>query len=75
MEKSFQHYIDELVGIYAQVQSLSEQEKSAKEAIKADGGNPAICATVARAILADKLQELAEKCIATQQLLGSVVKS
>jgi alkanesulfonate monooxygenase SsuD/methylene tetrahydromethanopterin reductase-like flavin-dependent oxidoreductase (luciferase family) len=62
------NFIAELVTLYMQVESLSEQEKDIKERVKAAGGNPAIVAAVAKAVVKDKVDELIEKSKLTTQL-------
>lgn len=54
-------FIAELCKVYAQVDSLSEQEKAIKEEIKAVGDDPAIISAVAKAITANKVDKLLEK--------------
>jgi DNA-binding ferritin-like protein len=61
-------FIAELVSIYMQYESLAEQEKEIKERIKAAGGNPAIVASVAKAVVKDKIDDLIERSQITEQL-------
>jgi alkanesulfonate monooxygenase SsuD/methylene tetrahydromethanopterin reductase-like flavin-dependent oxidoreductase (luciferase family) len=61
--------IAELVKLYTQEQSLGEQIKAVKEEVKAAGGNPAIVAAVAKAIVADKVEELKEKSEVTVEMI------
>jgi hypothetical protein len=62
------NFIAELVAVYVQAESLSEQEKDIKERAKAAGGNPAVVAAVARAVVKDKIDDLIEKSWLTTQL-------
>lgn len=51
-------YIAEMVKLYMQAESLSDQEKDIKVRIKESGGNPAIVSAVAKAIVSNKVEEL-----------------
>jgi hypothetical protein len=61
-------FISELVAVYMASESLSEQEKDIKERVKAAGGNPAVVASVAKAVVRDKIDDLIEKSKLTEQL-------
>lgn len=63
------NFIAELVKLYMQTQSLSEQEKSIKDEIKSSGGNPAVVSAVAKAIVNDKITELKERSEVTLNLI------
>jgi hypothetical protein len=51
------------------MQDYTEQEKAIKEAIKASGGDAAIVAAVAKAVVSDKVDALEEKAATTQALI------
>jgi hypothetical protein len=55
------NFIAELVAVYVQAESLSEQDKDIKERAKA-------VAAVARAVVKDKIDDLIEKSWLTTQL-------
>lgn len=50
-----------LVKIYRELESLAEQEKAVKDEAKASGLNPAILATVAKAYVKGKTDDLKQK--------------
>lgn len=61
--------IAKLSKLFMQQQSLDEEVKEVKEAIKESGGNAAIAATVAKAIVANKVSDLSEKAETTEQYI------
>lgn len=61
--------IAKLVTLFTEEQAISEQVKEVKEQIKASGGNPAVAAAVAKAIVNDKVSELLEKAETTVELI------
>lgn len=61
--------IAKLVKLYIQEQSIAEEVKEVKDAIKAGGGNPAIAATVAKSIVQNKTDDLKAKAEETVDLI------
>lgn len=61
--------IAKLVRLYIQEQSLAEEVKEVKDAIKAGGGNAAIAAAVAKAIAGNKVDDLKAKAEDTVDLI------
>ena len=62
--------IAKLVRLYMQEQSLAEEVKEVKDAIKAGGGNAAIAAAVAKAIAGNKVDDLKSKAEETVDLIA-----
>ena len=62
--------IAKLVRLYIQEQSLAEEVKEVKDAIKAGGGNAAIAAAVAKAIAGNKVDDLKSKAEETVDLIA-----
>jgi uncharacterized protein (UPF0335 family) len=57
--------INELVKLYTQEESISEQVKEIKSEAKEKGFNPSILSAVAKAIVKNSVDELIEKSEAT----------
>ena len=57
--------INELVKLYTQEESISEQVKEIKSQAKEKGFNPSILSAVAKAIVKNSVDELIEKSEAT----------
>lgn len=61
--------IAKLVSLFTQVEALNEDVKQVKDAIKESGGNAAVAAAVASAIVKGKSEELLDKATHTIKLV------
>lgn len=61
--------IAKLSKLFMEQQSIDEQVKDIKEQIKEAGGNATIAATVAKAIVDNKVEALVEKAETTEQYI------
>lgn len=69
VKMSRKDYVLELVKLYREEESVGEQVKATKDAAKEAGHDPAIIATVAKAIVKSKTDDLEAKMEDTLEVL------